>query len=87
MGALNFFDIFSDFITYWYVRSLAPAALLARRSFGRSLGYDMMSLCPARLPFYYILKLAVVVYLWHPRTRGIKTVHDLLIKVLLHTDR
>jgi hypothetical protein len=34
-----------------------------------------------RLPFYYLIKVAVVIYLWHPRSRGIKPVHEKLSKV------
>lgn len=34
-----------------------------------------------RLPFYYLIKVAAVIYLWHPRSRGIKPVHEKLSKV------
>jgi hypothetical protein len=36
-----------------------------------------------RIPFYYLFKIAVIVYLFHPTTEGHKKLKDFIIKVRL----
>lgn len=98
---INLLDFFADFITYWsvplpFVRlpdplvsllppCLSPRALLTHGPPNPIQITHPSPRCWCRIPFYYILKLAAVIYLQSPKTRGAVHLKDVVLKVTATT--
>lgn len=61
----------TQWLTYWVIFSFA------------SIMEGLLGFIVSLIPFYFWLKVAFIVYLWHPSTRGAQMAYDQILRPIL----